>query len=101
MWLWNEWFNPNSFYSYCAIVPLISGMLIYQEVKAVGFHLKKLIFPIGFLVFMFPLPDAWTIEACHHLKIFSTKLASLILNLIQVHCLAENNLIYLPHGMVI
>jgi exosortase len=101
MWLWDAWINPNSFYSYCIVVPFISVLLIYQKITTVGFKLKDLAFPIGFLIFMFPLPSEITSVISSHLKFFSANLSRIILNFMFIPATDQGNVIHLPHGTVI
>lgn len=101
MWLWDAWFNPNSFYSYCAVVPFISGALIYQNIKLGKLGLKDMAFPVLFLAFMFPLPAEMTDPISHHLKYFSAGLSTCILNLLQIHAVQEGNMIKMPHSATI
>jgi exosortase len=100
MWLWNAWFNPNSFYSYCSVVPLISGIIAYNNLKS-----KKppgsMVFPAAFLLFMFPLPAAITGPLSFHLKYFSAGLSTGILNLLTVSSVQLGNVIVMSQGSVV
>lgn len=100
MGLWDAWFNPNSFYSYCAVVPVISGVIAYNNL-ACGKPPKSMIFPAAFLLFMFPLPAAWTDPLCHQLKFFSAGLSAGVLNLLQIPSALHGAVILMPHGAVV
>ncbi len=100
MWLWKAWFNPNSFYSYCVVVPFISIIIAYTNIKAKK-PLSAMLFPLVFLVFMFPLPDNITTPISHQLKYLSALIATNVLNLFQIPSVANGNVIVMTHGMVV
>src|SRR5665213_409966 len=95
--LWNAWFNPNSFYSYCAFVPLVSAALAYQNFR----QQRSQLFPILFLVFMFPIPPQFTDPISHVLKLQCASMAATILSILQIHSVAHRNVIVMPHGNVV
>lgn len=66
-----------------------------------GFQPKALLFPVGFLVFMFPLPSAVTIPITSHLKVFSAHLSTILLNILQLQAIWQGNIIQLPHGTMV
>jgi exosortase len=101
MWLRDAWFNPNSFYSYCVVVPFISGALVYQNIRLGKCSFKDMVFPILFLGFMFPLPVEITDTLSHHLKYLAAALSTNILNLLQIHAVQQDNVIMMPHGSVV
>jgi exosortase len=101
MWLRDAWFNPNSFYSYCVVIPFISGALIYQNLKLGKCSFKDMIFPVLFLGFMFPLPAGMTDTISHHLKYLAAGLSTNILSLLQIHAVQQENVIMMPHGSVV
>ena len=101
MGLWNAWFNPNSFYSYCVAVPFISGALVYQNIRLRKCSFKDMMFPLLFLGFMFPLPLEMTDFISHHLKYLAAALSANILNLLQIPAEGQGNVIIMSHGSVV
>ena len=100
MRLWNEWFDPNSFYSYCAAVPLISGIIVFTNLKFKK-PLKSMVFPAAFLIFMFPLPLTVTGPISYHLKYLAAGISTRILNVLGISSHQHGNVITMSHGSVV
>ncbi|HVP30742.1 MAG TPA: exosortase/archaeosortase family protein [Myxococcota bacterium] len=64
-----------------------------------GAHsLRALAFPIGFLVFLIPLPEAWLAPVVVELRLFVTKGAVAVLHAFAVPVASEGNVLLLPGG---
>ena len=57
---------------------------------------KKLLAPLLFLFFMFPIPSTYYLVLTHSLKLFVTDLSVLIIRLFEIPIYKEGNLIYMP-----
>jgi len=58
--------------------------------------MRTLVFPVGFLFFMIPFPDVFTIFLTYKLKILATHGAVSTINLIGIPCVSEGAKILLP-----
>jgi len=77
------------------IVAAIAAVVLWLRGPA---WLRVLAFPIAYLIFMVPLPDAWIQPLILHLRLFVTDAAVLVLQVFGVPVLQEGNVIALPGG---
>jgi exosortase len=77
-----------------SMLVVISGLVLYL----LGWrHLKVLVFPIGFLLFMIPFPSIIFNAIAFPLQLMAAKTSTFCLQLLQVPVLREGNVIVLPH----
>lgn len=75
----------------------IGGVLLFLG----GQYLKKLLFPILFLIFMVPLPLLAIANISFKLKIFAAKAATVMINKIGVPAIREGSVIKTMHSYLI
>jgi exosortase A len=81
------------FISALSMIITIVGIIIY----IFGWNIMKfLYFPVGFLIFMIPFPDVFTILLTFKLKMLATYCSVGMVNLIGIPCVAEGAKIILP-----
>ncbi|MFH1563731.1 MAG: exosortase/archaeosortase family protein [Nitrospirota bacterium] len=80
-----------------SLIPVIFGLSLYLLGKSIT---QKLIFPIGFLVFMVPLPDVFTLFLTFHMKMFATYWSTIAINLIGIPAVMEGARINLPNDFL-
>ena len=81
-----------------SMIIVLAGLVLYfygQEV------LKKIIFPIGFLVFMVPLPMVVIANISFKMKLFAAKIAAIILNSLGIPALQQGSIIRMRSAYVI
>jgi len=61
-------------------------------------HLKILLLPIGFLIFMIPIPSILMQQITFPMQLFASKVAEVSLRAIELPVLREGNIIHLPHA---
>lgn len=81
------------FVSALSMIMTIVGIILYLFGLRV---MRVLIFPVGFLFFMIPFPDVFTIFLTYKLKIMATHGAVAMVNVIGIPCVAEGARIILP-----
>jgi len=59
---------------------------------------RVLAFPIGYLIFLVPVPPQWLAPLVTALQVFVTRLAMVLLHAFEVPALREGNVIVLPEG---
>ncbi|MEK7274635.1 MAG: exosortase/archaeosortase family protein [Candidatus Desantisbacteria bacterium] len=83
-------------------VDFISALSMLITIVGIILHLfgwrmmRVLVFPVGFLFFMIPFPDVFTIFLTYKLKIMATHGAVTTVNVIGIPCIAEGAKIILP-----
>ena len=83
-------------------VDFISALSMLMTIVGIILHLfgwkmmRVLVFPVGFLFFMIPFPDVFTIFLTYKLKIMATHGAVATVNAIGIPCIAEGAKIILP-----
>ena len=77
---------------------VLVGLILYFYGWAV---LKKILFPIFFLVFMLPLPEVLIINISFKLKLFAAQLATSVLNNLGILAIQEGSLIKMRHAQVV
>ncbi|MDI6736506.1 MAG: exosortase/archaeosortase family protein [bacterium] len=85
------------FVSGFSLIPVIFGLSLYLLGKNIT---QKLIFPLGFLVFMVPLPDVLTLFLTFHMKMFATYWSTIAINLIGIPAVMEGAKINLPNDFL-
>ena len=81
------------FISALSMLMTIVGIILYLF----GWKMMRvLVFPVGFLFFMIPFPDVFTIFLTYKLKIMATHGAVATVNAIGIPCIAEGAKIILP-----
>jgi len=78
-----------------ALVAAVAGLCLFLRGPA---WLRALSFPIGFLLFMVPLPDAWVTPVIVELQIFVSTVGVGILQLFGWSVYREGNVIEIPGG---
>jgi exosortase len=61
-------------------------------------HLKILLLPIGFLIFMIPIPSIFMQQVTFPMQLFASRVAEASLRVMDLPVLREGNVIYLPHS---
>jgi exosortase A len=75
------------------MLPFISGSIIYLY----GFQVfKEMLFPIGFLIFMIPIPSQIMSSLTIPLQLLVSKLAVVMTKVLQIPVFREGNVIHLP-----
>ncbi|MFH1898210.1 MAG: exosortase/archaeosortase family protein [Candidatus Desantisbacteria bacterium] len=83
-------------------VDFVSALSMMMVIVGIILHLfgwkmmRALVFPVGFLFFMIPFPDVFTIFLTYKLKIMATHGAVAMVNAIGIPCIAEGAKIILP-----
>ncbi|MBP9853831.1 MAG: exosortase/archaeosortase family protein [Candidatus Omnitrophica bacterium] len=93
--------HPNIrvyFVSGFSIMLVIPGLILYLYGAEM---LKKVAFPIAFLVFMIPLPLVVINKLSLQLKLFAAELATQLLNSIRIQAVREGSIIHMRHAEVI
>ncbi|MFH1859443.1 MAG: exosortase [bacterium] len=89
----------------CALafkIDFVSALSMMIVIVGIILHLfgwrmmRALVFPVGFLFFMIPFPDVFTIFLTYKLKIMATHGAVATVNAIGIPCIAEGAKILLP-----
>ena len=86
------------FTSAFSLILVLSGFILYVYGKSV---LKEVLFPLLFLGFMVPLPLIAIVNISFQLKLFSAKMAAVILNWASIPAIQEGSYIKMPHANVI
>jgi exosortase len=81
-----------------ASVAAVAGALLYLRGPA---WLSVLAFPVGFLLFMVPLPDAWVAPVVAQLRLFASDVAVNLLQYGGMAILREGNVIHLPNDQTL
>ena len=84
--------------SYFSIPLVLSGISLYLGGRR---FTKEILFPIGFLLFMLPLPQNIIIGISFKLKIIAAHGATLLGNLISIQAERSGSTIYYPGGMLL
>ena len=87
-WLGTEYFTMRS-----SLIVLLAGLVLYLFGREV---LKALALPIGYLIFMVPIPYIIYDALAFPLKLFITKSSVIILQMMGVVVMREGNIIMLP-----
>ena len=87
-WLGTEYFTMRS-----SLIVLLAGLVLYLFGREV---LKALALPIGYLIFMVPIPYIIYDSLAFPLKLFITKSSVIILQMMGVVVMREGNIIMLP-----
>ena len=87
-WLGTEYFTLRS-----SLMVLLAGLVLYLFGREV---LKALALPIGYLIFMVPIPYIIYDALAFPLKLFITKSSVIILQMMGVVVMREGNIIMLP-----
>ena len=77
------------------VVGLIGGGILYLRGAS---WLRELAFPVVYLVFMIPLPDAWLTPIIVRLQLFVSTLGTALLRLLGEPVLRFGNVLQLPGG---
>ncbi len=85
------------FVSGFSLIIVVFGLCLYLLGKGIT---QRLIFPIGFLVFMVPLPEVFTLALTFHMKMFATYWATVVTNLIGIPAVMEGAKINLPNDFL-
>ncbi|MDD5069626.1 MAG: exosortase/archaeosortase family protein [Candidatus Omnitrophica bacterium] len=87
-----------NFGSYLSIIFVISGLVLY--LLGAEFF-RKLLFPIGFLLFMMPLPRVMIIGISFKMKIMAAQLSTLVVNLMGLEAVREGSTIFFGNESLI
>lgn len=91
-------------FSRCFMIDFISGFSLIIVIFGLCLYLlgpaitKKLIFPIGFLIFMVPIPETFTISLTFYLKMLATYCATKVINLLGIGAIMDGARIYLSNN---
>lgn len=77
---------------------VIPGLILYFYGSKI---LKKIWFPVAFLVFMIPAPLVVITNISFKMKIFAAKIATGLLNNMGLNAVREGSLIKMPHAYVV
>lgn len=77
------------------LIPTLAGIVLLFMGKE---YLKQLLFPMLFIIFMIPLPEAAIVNISFQLKIFAAKLSTLIVNQIGIPAIREGSVIKTAHA---
>lgn len=77
------------------VVAVVAGVVLYARGTA---WLRALVFPIGYLLFMVPIPDAWLAPVIVRLQLLVSTLGTAILHAIGQPVLRIGNVLRLPSG---
>lgn len=91
--LWRIYFSSG-----LSLILVIAGLVLLFFGKE---YLKKLIFPILFLLFMIPLPLVVIANLSFKLKIFAAKISTAIVNMIGVPAIREGSIIRTMHSYLV
>lgn len=81
--------------SYFAIPMVIMGIVLYLKGKRFA---KELLFPIGFLIFMLPLPEVLIIGVTFKMKIMAAQWSTVLANIMGIEATRSGSIIYFPGG---
>jgi exosortase len=84
-----------SFASGFSLIIVLVGLVLLTLGKD---YLKKLIFPIAFLLFMIPLPLALIASMSFKLKIFAAQVSTIVINKVGIPAIREGSLIRTMHA---
>ena len=84
------------FMSGLSLIAVICGLVLYNYGAS---FLRTLAFPLGFLLFMVPLPNAMTVGISFYLKILAARIACSMIGII-VPLKNAGSLVYLPNGVL-
>lgn len=77
---------------------VIFGMILHFYGMAI---LKKILFPIAFLIFMFPLPEVAIVNISFRMKIFAAGIAEKLLNQMGILAKRNGSIIMMRHAQVV
>lgn len=80
-----------------SLIPVLIGIILITLGKE---YLKKLMFPILFLIFMIPLPSVAIANLSFRLKIFAAQVSTAIVNRIGVPAIREGSIIRTIHSQL-
>ena len=78
-----------------SLVPTVAGALLYLRGSA---WLRILVFPVGYLLFMVPLPEPWITPVIVELQLLVSRWAVELLQAAGMAILRQGNVIHLPGG---
>jgi len=87
-----------NFGSYLSIIVTLIGLILYLGGKKL---LKELIFPIGFLLFMMPLPAVVIIGISFKMKILAAHIATVLVKAMGLNVVRQGSTVYLPEGFLV
>jgi exosortase len=77
---------------------VVFGMILHFYGMAI---LKKILFPIAFLIFMFPLPEVAIVNISFRMKIFAAEIAEKLLNQMGILAKRNGSIIMMRHAQVV
>jgi exosortase len=84
----------ENFVADSSLLLLLSGMTLYLFGSKM---LRRVAFPIAWLIFMIPLPAVVFYSITFPLQLLASKLAVGILDVLRVPCVSDGNILYLAH----
>lgn len=87
-----------NFTSYLSLIIVLIGSSLYLLGKKVT---REIAFPLGFLLFMIPLPAVIIIGLSFKMKILAAQIASKFVNMLGIPTLRDGSTIYLPHSFLL
>ena len=87
-----------------ALLPMLEGLAVVLAVAGATLYLRgpdwlsALVFPVAYLLFMVPLPEAWLLPVIVKLQLFVSSVGVEILQVAGVAVFRDGNVIELPGG---
>lgn len=86
-----------SFMSGLSFIPVLAGLVLLSLGRS---HLKKLLFPISFLIFMVPMPMVLIANVSFRLKIFAAQVSTVLINGVGVKAVRDGSVIKTAHSFI-
>jgi len=86
------------FLSLFSLIPVILGFVLFFYGSKI---LKKILFPILFLMFMMPLPLVVIVNLSFNLKLYAADMAKGVLQGMGFHVIREGSSIIMPHASIV
>ncbi len=87
-----------NFGSFISLPIVLAGLALYLFGKRVA---RELVFPLGFLIFMIPLPSVVIIAVSFKMKLLAAQLASWAVNMMGISAIRDGSTIHLPQDFLI
>ena len=91
--LWRIYFSSG----FSLILVIVGLILLFFGKK----FLKQLLFPIGFLLFMIPLPLVAVANISFKLKIFAAKVSTVVINKLGIPAIRDGSVIKTAHSYIV
>ena len=78
-----------------ALIPIIAGIILLFLGKD---YLKQLLFPLLFLLFMVPMPEAVIASSSFRLKLFAAQVSTFVMNSLGISAVRDGSMIRTQHA---